>query len=77
MQAGMDKLSAFLERRRLVVLGAWILLLVAVAPFAAWAFAASSGSCAVVTRRKFGKARENPWTAPGPTGRAVVLLAGV
>src|SRR5687767_13214301 len=35
MQAAMDKLSSFLERRRLVVLGAWIVLLVAAAPFAA------------------------------------------
>jgi uncharacterized membrane protein YdfJ with MMPL/SSD domain len=35
MQAAMDKLSAFLERRRFLVLGAWIALLVAAAPFAA------------------------------------------
>jgi uncharacterized membrane protein YdfJ with MMPL/SSD domain len=35
MQAAMDKLSAFLERRRFVVLGVWIALLVAAAPFAA------------------------------------------
>src|SRR5918999_1197008 len=35
MQVAMDKLSSFLERRRLVVLGAWIVLLVAAAPFAA------------------------------------------
>jgi uncharacterized membrane protein YdfJ with MMPL/SSD domain len=31
----MDKLSELLERRRLIVLGAWILLLIAAAPFAA------------------------------------------
>ena len=31
----MDKLSEFLERRRLIVLGAWVLLLIAAAPFAA------------------------------------------
>ena len=35
MQAAMDTLSAFLERRRLLVLGAWIVLLLAAAPFAA------------------------------------------
>jgi uncharacterized membrane protein YdfJ with MMPL/SSD domain len=35
MQAGMDKLADFLERRRLLVLGVWIALLVAAAPFAA------------------------------------------
>jgi uncharacterized membrane protein YdfJ with MMPL/SSD domain len=31
----MDRLSTFLERRRLLVLGAWVALLIAVAPFAA------------------------------------------
>ncbi len=35
MQAAIDKLSAFLERRRFLVLAAWIALLVAAAPFAA------------------------------------------
>jgi uncharacterized membrane protein YdfJ with MMPL/SSD domain len=35
MQAAMDKLSSFLERRRFVVLGAWIVLLFAAVPFAA------------------------------------------
>src|SRR5688572_11196734 len=35
MQVAMDKLSSFLERRRLLVLGAWIVLLLAAAPFAA------------------------------------------
>ena len=35
MQAAMDRLTAFLERRRWVVLGAWLLILVAAAPFAA------------------------------------------
>ena len=35
MQAAIDKLSSFLERRRFVVLGAWVVLLVAAAPFAA------------------------------------------
>jgi uncharacterized membrane protein YdfJ with MMPL/SSD domain len=34
MQAVMDKLSVFLERRRFLVLGAWIALLLAAAPFA-------------------------------------------
>src|SRR5918999_2867260 len=33
MQAGMDRLSSFLERRRFVVLGAWVLLLLAALPF--------------------------------------------
>src|SRR4051812_11583338 len=35
VQAGMDRLAGFLERRRWVVLGAWILLLTAALPFAA------------------------------------------
>ena len=35
MQSVMDRLTAFLERRRWVVLAAWVLLLVAAAPFAA------------------------------------------
>ena len=35
MQVAMGKLSSFLERRRLLVLGAWIVLLLAAAPFAA------------------------------------------
>jgi uncharacterized membrane protein YdfJ with MMPL/SSD domain len=35
MQAAMDTLGAFLERRRWLVLGAWLLLLVAALPFAA------------------------------------------
>src|SRR5918999_342519 len=35
IKPAMDKLSAFLERRRFVVLGAWIVLLFAAAPFAA------------------------------------------
>jgi uncharacterized membrane protein YdfJ with MMPL/SSD domain len=34
MQAAMDRLAGFLERRRWVVLGAWVLLLVAAVPFA-------------------------------------------
>ena len=35
MQAAMDRLASFLERRRWFVLGAWLALLLAVAPFAA------------------------------------------
>jgi uncharacterized membrane protein YdfJ with MMPL/SSD domain len=35
MQAAMDKLGAFLGRRKLLVLGVWVLLLLAAAPFAA------------------------------------------
>jgi uncharacterized membrane protein YdfJ with MMPL/SSD domain len=35
MQAVMDKLAGFLERRRLLVLGVWVALLLAAAPFAA------------------------------------------
>ncbi len=35
MQAAMDRLTALLERRRWVVLGAWLLILLAAAPFAA------------------------------------------
>ena len=35
MQPAMDKLAAFLERRRWLVLGAWLLLVLAAAPFAA------------------------------------------
>jgi uncharacterized membrane protein YdfJ with MMPL/SSD domain len=35
MQALMDRLGAFLERRRWIVLGAWVLLLLASLPFAA------------------------------------------
>ena len=35
MQAAMDKLAGFLERRRLLVLGVWVALLLAAAPFAA------------------------------------------
>ena len=35
MQAAMDRLAAFLERRRLLVLIAWVALLVAAVPFAA------------------------------------------
>jgi uncharacterized membrane protein YdfJ with MMPL/SSD domain len=35
MQAAMDTLSSFLERRRVLVLGAWVVLLLAAAPFAA------------------------------------------
>ncbi len=35
MQAAMDRLASFLERRRWLVLGAWLALLVAAAPFAA------------------------------------------
>src|SRR5918996_3665024 len=35
MRAAMDKLSSFLERRRFLVLAAWIALLFAAAPFAA------------------------------------------
>jgi uncharacterized membrane protein YdfJ with MMPL/SSD domain len=35
MQAAMDKLGAFLERRRVLVLVAWVVLLLAAAPFAA------------------------------------------
>jgi uncharacterized membrane protein YdfJ with MMPL/SSD domain len=31
----MDRLVGFVERRRLLVLGAWMLLLLAAAPFAA------------------------------------------
>ena len=34
MQSAMDRLSNFLERRRLVVLAAWIVLLIAAVPFA-------------------------------------------
>src|SRR5215218_11045465 len=33
MQRAMDKLSSFLERRRWLVLGAWIVLLIASLPF--------------------------------------------
>ena len=35
MQAAMDRLASFLERRRWLVLGAWLVLLLAAAPFAA------------------------------------------
>ena len=35
MQAAMDRLTAILERRRWLILGAWVVLLVAAAPFAA------------------------------------------
>ena len=35
MQTAMDRLASFLERRRWLVLGAWLLLLLAAAPFAA------------------------------------------
>ncbi len=35
MQAAMDKLGSFVERRRWLVLGAWLLVLVAALPFAA------------------------------------------
>src|ERR671915_225154 len=35
MQAAMDRLGAFLERRRWLVLGTWIVLLLAALPFAA------------------------------------------
>src|SRR3712207_408521 len=35
MQAAMDRLQAFLERRRWLVAGAWLVLLLASAPFAA------------------------------------------
>jgi uncharacterized membrane protein YdfJ with MMPL/SSD domain len=35
MRGAMDKLSSLLERRRLLVLGAWVVLLLAAAPFAA------------------------------------------
>ncbi|MFL5868666.1 MAG: MMPL family transporter, partial [Thermoleophilaceae bacterium] len=35
MQAGIDRLGRFLERRRWYVVGAWLLLLLAAAPFAA------------------------------------------
>src|SRR5215210_6897861 len=35
VQAAMDRLGAFLERRRWLVVGAWVLLLLAAAPFAA------------------------------------------
>src|SRR5215210_5424297 len=35
MQAAMDKLEAFLERRRVLVLVAWLAVLLAAAPFAA------------------------------------------
>src|SRR5215213_9599424 len=35
MQAAMDRLAGFLERRRWLVLAAWLLLLVAALPFAA------------------------------------------
>ena len=35
MQRTMDRLGGFLERRRWLVAGAWVLLLVAAAPFAA------------------------------------------
>src|SRR5215216_4580086 len=35
MQAGMDKLAAFLERRRWLVVAAWLLVLLAALPFAA------------------------------------------
>ena len=35
MQAAMDRLEGFLERRRWLVLGAWLVLLLAAAPFAA------------------------------------------
>src|SRR4051794_36851857 len=35
MQAAMDRLESFLERRRWLVLGAWVLLLLASIPFAA------------------------------------------
>jgi RND superfamily putative drug exporter len=35
MQAAMDKLGAFIERRRWLVLGTWVVLLLAAAPFAA------------------------------------------
>ena len=35
MQTAMDKLARFLERRRLLVLGIWVALLLAAAPFAA------------------------------------------
>ena len=34
MQAAMDRLTAFLERRRWIVLGAWLLIVLAAAPFA-------------------------------------------
>ncbi|MBA3359110.1 MAG: hypothetical protein H0U20_06610, partial [Thermoleophilaceae bacterium] len=35
MQSAMDKLAEFLERRRWLVLGAWLVVLLAAAPFAA------------------------------------------
>jgi uncharacterized membrane protein YdfJ with MMPL/SSD domain len=35
MQAAMDKLAGFLERRRLLLLGVWVALVLAAAPFAA------------------------------------------
>jgi uncharacterized membrane protein YdfJ with MMPL/SSD domain len=35
MQAGMDRLAGFLQRRRSVVLAVWVVALVAALPFAA------------------------------------------
>jgi heme transporter len=35
MQAAMDRLGGFLERRRWLVVAAWLLLVLAAAPFAA------------------------------------------
>src|SRR5829696_9170705 len=77
MQAAMDKLGGFLERRRRLVLGVWVALLLAAAPFAArqtehltsGGFEVPGSQSQVVDRnleRFEGAQRESsPWCWPG------------